>query len=165
MKEYPLSFEMGSLPEAIAAIPFFHDLPTALNAEILMNTTILDCEPGDVIIEEGAMDQTILFLLKGKVVVEKEGTVVGATEREGTMLGELALLRHGQRTATLVAVTHVYCLKMSSDFLERLTPEQSHAYWAALYRFMAGLLARRLEAATLKLARAEQMLAEARKQR
>lgn len=165
MKEYPLNFEMGNLPEAIAAIPFFHDLPSELNQEILMNTTILDCEPRDVIIEEGVTDQTILFLLKGKVLIEKEGTIVGATDREGTMLGELALLRHGQRTATLVAATHVYCLRLSSDFLERLSPAESHAYWAALYRFLAELLARRLESATLKLARAEQMLADARKHR
>lgn len=165
MKEYPLNFKMGDLPQAIAAIPFLQELPSDLNSEILMNTTILDCEPGDAIVQEGAMDQTIFFLLKGKVVIEKEGMEVGTTDREGTILGELALLRHGQRTATLVAANHVYCLKMSSDFLDHLTPEQSNAYWASLYRFLAELLARRLEKATLKLVRAEQMLAEAVKER
>lgn len=78
------------------------------------------------------------------------------------MLGELAVLRHGQRTASLIAATHVYCLKTKSDFLERLSPETEAAYHAVLYRFLAELLARRLDAATLKLARAEQMLAELR---
>lgn len=163
MREYPLGLETSNVPEAIAAIPFFRDLPVDLTEEILMNTTIMDCEPREVIIQEGAKDEAILFLLKGQVLVEKEGTIIGATHEKGTMLGELSLLRKGQRTATLVAATHVYCLKMKSDFLERLSPKETNAYWAALYRFVAELLAQRLEAMTLKLARAEQMLNEIRK--
>ena len=162
MNEYPLNYQGGNMPDSIAAIPFLQNLPADLAQELLSNTTILDCETGDVIIEEGTFGDSMLFLLKGKILIEKEGTLIGATEKEGDMLGELAVLRHGQRTATLIAATHVYCLKTNSDFIDRLSPETESAYYAVLYRFLAELLARRLDEATLKLARAEQMLADAR---
>lgn len=161
MKEYPLNYQSDNLPDSIAAIPFFKNLAPELINEILANTVIVDYDHGEVIVQEGAEEQAMLFLLKGQVRIEKEGTIIGATETEGEMLGELALLRHGQRTATLIAASQVYCLKTDSNFIERLSPEEANAYWAALYKFLAGLLAKRLDEATLKLARAEQMLAVA----
>ena len=100
MKEYPLTYQPENMPNSIASIPFFQNLPADLANEILSNTTILDCEPGEVIIEEGTFDESMFFLLKGKILIEKEGSLIGATDTEGEMFGELALLRDGQRSAS-----------------------------------------------------------------
>jgi CRP/FNR family transcriptional regulator, cyclic AMP receptor protein len=158
MKEYRPDIRPGTIPEPVSQIPFFQALSPSTVRHILDHTTVLDCEPGDHIVEEGDADPSLLFLLKGKVRVVKDGTLIGATWGPGQMLGEIALLTDGIRSATLVAENHVYCLRMKSGFLEELSDVERSAYYASLYCFLAKLLAERLEETSVKLARAEQML-------
>jgi len=158
MKEYRPDIRPGTIPEPVSQIPFFQTLSPSTVRHILDHTTILDCDPGDHIVEEGDADQSLLFLLKGKVRVVKDGTLIGATWGAGAMLGEVALLTDGVRSASLIAENHVYCLRMRSGFLEELTEVERSAYFANLYCFLAKLLAERLDETTAKLAKAEQML-------
>jgi len=158
MKEYRPSIQPGSVPAPVSEIPFFQSLSTGTVQHILDHTTILDCEPGEHIVEEGEQDQSLLFLLKGKVRVVKDGTVIGATWDSGTMLGEIALLKDGVRSATLVAETHVYCLRVEAGFLDDLSDLERNAYYASLYCFLAKLLADRLDETSMKLAKVEQLL-------
>jgi CRP-like cAMP-binding protein len=160
MKEYRLQSSPGEVPQPVADIPFFKNIAPDTLKEIIQHTNILDCEPGDHLVEEGSHDDSLLFLLKGQVCVEKEGTIIAATSGAGEMLGEIALLRDGTRSATLVAESHVYCLKVNQHFLDNLSDTDRNAYYAGMYRFLAELLAQRLDATSQKLARAEQMLAQ-----
>lgn len=165
MKEYPLNYRPGTVPAPIAEVPFFKTLAPETVEQMLANTTILDCEPGDIVIKEGFDEQDLLFLLKGRVRVQKDGSVIGAASESGELFGEIALLKEGQRTATIVAETHVYCLKVKRNFLDGLNAEALNAYYAAMYRFLAELLARRLDTASEKLVSAEKMIAELRGKR
>lgn len=158
MKEYRPDIRPGTIPEPVRQIPFFQALSPSTIHHILEHTTILDCDPGDHLVEEGQHDDSLLFLLKGKVRVVKDGTLIGATWGAGEMLGEIALLTDGVRSATLVAENHVYCLRMKSGFLEELSDVERSAYYASLYCFLAKLLAERLDETSIKLAKAEQML-------
>jgi signal-transduction protein with cAMP-binding, CBS, and nucleotidyltransferase domain len=162
MKEYPLNYRPGTVPTPIAEVPFFKTLEPETVEQMLANTTILDCEPGDIVIEEGCDEQDLLVLLKGRVRVQKDGSVIGAASESGELFGEIALLKEGQRTATIIAETHVYCLKVKRNFLDELNAEALNAYYAAMYRFLAELLARRFDTASEKLASAEKMIAELR---
>jgi CRP-like cAMP-binding protein len=162
MKEYPLDYRPGSVPAPVAQIPFFQTLSTEVVEGMLASTTILDCEPRDVVIEEGAASDDLLFLLKGRIRVQKDGEVIAAASGSGELLGEIALLKDGQRTATIVAETQVYCLRVKQSFLEDLNAEARNAYYAGMYRFLAELLAQRLEATSTKLASVEKMLAQSR---
>ncbi|MFV1995457.1 MAG: Crp/Fnr family transcriptional regulator, partial [Verrucomicrobiales bacterium] len=152
----------GSVPDPIAQIPFFQTLSPGIIEGMLSSITILDCEPGDLVIEEGANDRDLLFLLKGRIRVQKDGSIIAAASGGGDLLGEIALLKEGQRTATIVAETHVYCLKVKQAFLDQLDADDRNAYYAAMYRFLAELLAQRLEATSEKLVSAEHMLTELR---
>ncbi len=163
MKEYPLNYRAGSVPAPVAEIPFFKTLAPEIVEEMLSSITMLDCEPGDVVIAEGEEGRDLLFLLKGKVRVQKDGSVVGAASGSGDLLGEIALLKEGQRTATIVAETHVYCIRVEQAFLDGLEPEVRNAYYAAMYRFLAELLAQRLDVSTQKLVSAEKMIEELKK--
>jgi len=163
MIEYSLNYRPGTVPAPVAEVPFFKTLAPETVEEMLSSTTILDCEPGDVIIEEGADERDLLFLLKGQVRVQKDGSIIGAASGGGELLGEIALLKEGQRTATIVADSHVYCIKVKQDFLDGLNSEARNAYYAAMYRFLAELLAQRLDASSEKLASAEKLIAELRK--
>lgn len=162
MKEYPLNYRPGTVPTPIAEVPFFKTLAPETVEQMLANTTILDCEPGDIVIEEGCDEQDLLVLLKGRVRVQKDGSVIGAASESGELFGEIALLKEGQRTATIIAETHVYCLKVKRNFLDELNAEALNAYYAAMYRFLAELLAQRFDTASEKLASAEKMIAELR---
>jgi CRP-like cAMP-binding protein len=163
MTEYPLNHRPGSVPAPVAEIPFFKTLAPEIIEEMLSSTTVLDCEEGDVIIEDGDEGRDLLFLLKGRVRVQKDGSIIGAASGGGEVLGEIALLKEGQRTATIVAETHVYCIRVKQDFLEGLNSEARNAYYAAMYRFLAEMLAQRLDAATQKLASSEKMVWDLRK--
>lgn len=163
MKEYPLDYRPGSIPSPIEAIPFFQTLSPEIIEGMMASTRILDCEPGDLIIEDGARESDLIFLLKGRVRIQKDGTIIGAASEAGNLLGEISLLKEDhQRTASIVAETQAYCLKVSPDFLDSLSPEARNACYAAVYRFLAELLAERLESTSQKLVRAEQMLSESR---
>jgi CRP-like cAMP-binding protein len=160
MKEYRLQSSTGEVPRPMADIPFFAGVSSETLQEIVRHTNILDCEPGDHLVEEGSHDNSLLFLLKGQVCVEKEGTIIAATSGSGELLGEIALLKDGTRSATLVAESHVYCLKVDQQFLDNLSDTDRTAYYAGMYRFLAELLAKRLDTTSQKLARAEQLLAQ-----
>ena len=163
MKEYPLNYRSGSVPSSVAEIPFFKALAAETVEEMLSSTTILDCEPDDIVIKDGEEGRDLMFLLKGRVRVQKDGSIIGAASGGGEVLGEIALLKEGQRTATIVAETQVYCLKVKQQFLDGLDSEARNAYYAAMYRFLAELLAQRLDAASQKLVSAEKMIADMRK--
>lgn len=160
MTEYPLNHSFGGVPAPVAEIPFFKTLAPDTIEKMLSSITILDCEPGDVVIEEGQYEQDLFFLLKGVVRVEKDGTIIGEVSGSGEVLGEIALLKEGHRTATIVAESQVYCIRVKQDFLDGLDPEARNAYYAAMYRFLAELLARRLDTISEKLMEAEKELDE-----
>ena len=162
MREHKLEHTPGKLPNGLTSIPFFQGMDSETLETIVENTTILDCEPGDRVVEEGEIDRTLFFLLKGSLRVIKDGTTIAAARGGGAMLGELALLNEaGKRSATLVVEqAPCYVLKVDQGFLDGLTLETRNAYYAWLYRFLANLLAERLERTSELLAAAEKRLTE-----
>ena len=70
--------------------------------------------PGDTIIQQGAPDEDIFLLRKGKVDVQttQEGFIVELSTLEpGTIFGEVAEVRSVRRTATVVAKGEVEVLR------------------------------------------------------
>jgi CRP-like cAMP-binding protein len=63
-----------------------------------------DVRPGDVLIREGAHAQDAYFVLDGEADVSIDGRVVGEVQR-GEFVGEMALLSHAPRSATVTART------------------------------------------------------------
>ena len=162
MKEHRLDHQPGKMPPSLKAIPFFQGMDPEILEAIVQNTTILDCEAGDRIAEEGETGHSLFFLLQGSLRVMKDGTSIAAARRAGDMLGELALLNEdGTRFASLVVEsTPCYLLRVDQGFLDGLDPEARNAYYAWLYRFLANLLAQRLERTSEILASTEKRLAE-----
>ncbi|MFV1995877.1 MAG: Crp/Fnr family transcriptional regulator [Verrucomicrobiales bacterium] len=160
MQEYAYTYSTEEPPDSVKQIPFFQAVSSEALSELLKHTTILDCEPGDRVTSEGEQDNSLLFLLKGKVRVLVDGTSVASAWESGDMLGELSLLNHTGRTATVTAQDHVYCLKVDPKFVDDLPAEEAIAFHAAMYRFIARLLAERLTKTSDKLAIAEKRLAE-----
>ena len=112
--------------ELLRKVPFFHDTPQdefGRVAALLKRRMIPD---GDAIIEQGEMGESLYLIARGVVrVTVADGSEGGDGERAlatlmaGDFFGEMALLHHEPRTATVRAVTPcaVYELKRG-DFDE-----------------------------------------------
>ena len=161
MKEFAFIHEHGAVPDALRSVPFLGSFNDDQLDDVLDSSSYLSCEPGDVIIEEGAIDSRIYILLSGSLDVCKGGKVLTTIGRAGEVFGELAVVNEDRRSASVVAHTKVVCLAVDQKFLQDIKPRDEHpAFYAALYEFIARVTAGRLELTSRKLATAEKELRE-----
>ena len=100
---------------------------------------------GETIIEEGAESAEAFVLLHGRAHAFADGTEVGSIE-ENEVFGEMGLLTHSPRTATVIAATDCLVQRIAPGELERLIRGRPH-----LAAEMLATLARRLTAANRKM--------------
>lgn len=155
MREIPYNHESGNVPPTLAKIPFLSKLDATLLDDVLANSTVLECEPGDVIIREGDLSDFFVILLRGAVDISKAGETVAGLDGSGQMIGELALLNDEARSATVTARSAAFCLRVDAAFINRLSDADRNAFFAILYQFVAGILADRLAECTGRLAKTE----------
>lgn len=113
--------------------------------------------PSECIIEEGATDRSIFFILRGSADVWikpiGQDRLRVASFSAGMALGELALLDASPRSATVLAHTQVDCVVLSEtdfEFLEREHPRIG----MGILRNLALVLARRLRKANTEISAA-----------
>ncbi len=95
-----------STDECLAQVPLFKDLSKKHLQRIASLATRLDLPAGRELTTEGAIGHEFLVVLDGEVDVLIGGKVI-ATRGPGEFFGEISLLNHQPRTATVVAKTPV----------------------------------------------------------
>jgi hypothetical protein len=80
-------------------------------------------KPGDTLVEQGERGEELFLLLDGVLEVERDGDVV-AEVSPGAILGELALVESGVRTATLRATTPAKVISVEPGNVDREALEQ-----------------------------------------
>jgi CRP/FNR family cyclic AMP-dependent transcriptional regulator len=95
-----------STDELLAQVPLFKDLSKKHLERIARLTTRLDLPAGKELTKEGEFGHEFLIVLNGQVEV-RHGDKVIAERGAGEYFGEIALLDHRPRTATVVAKTPV----------------------------------------------------------
>ncbi|HYF37678.1 MAG TPA: cyclic nucleotide-binding domain-containing protein, partial [Prosthecobacter sp.] len=119
----------------------------------------LQCDSGDIIIKEGTIDTRIYILLSGTLEVCVGGKSVATITRVGEVFGELALVNRDKRAASVIASSRALCLAVDQKFLQDLHPrEEDPAFHAALFEFVARLVAKKLDATSRRLAEVEREL-------
>ena len=159
MREIRYHHESGKVPPSLEEVPLLHSLGDATMDRLLSQAVILECERGDTLIEEGDDSKFFCVLLKGAVDIIKEGEKVNRIHDSGEIIGEMALATENPRSASVVAATHVYCLKIEPDFLEKLGETERAGFFAKLYQFVAKLLGERLEESSKRIAQLEEQIA------
>ena len=144
MREIPYNHEAGKLPPSLAKLDFFHRIDSGGLDEILFNSSLVEFDPGDLIIAQGDDADGLFVLLKGVVQVTIDGKPITMLDNAGELLGELAVLNKAARTATVQALGKSFCLKIDADFLNKLTLEDQGAFYLVLYRFLVEVLSERL---------------------
>jgi CRP-like cAMP-binding protein len=103
-----------SATAGLRQLPIFASLPKrtlAIASSLLTPVTFAD---GDVLCEEGHRGREAFILVSGSAVVSR-GDEVLATVGPGDVVGELALLGNGRRTASVTAIEPVQAYVMSSQ--------------------------------------------------
>lgn len=159
MKEFAYIHDESQNPSPLKAVPALASFTDDQLDDVLNSSSLLQCEPGDHIIQEGSIDSRIYVLLSGELEVKVGGKKVAAITRIGEVFGELALVNQDKRLASVIASTKAVCLAVDQKFLQDIHPrEQDPDFHAALYEFVARLVVRKLEATSKRLAEVEKEL-------
>ncbi|MDX1400661.1 MAG: cation:proton antiporter, partial [Kiloniellales bacterium] len=121
----PMRLELGfKVREMIEKVPLFRGLKPDhvfwLAKRLKPQITL----PGEMVVKKGTIGKSMYFVTAGRLeVVLREGAI---SLGPGDVFGELALLRHGRRTADVRAIDCCHLMSLAkSDFrkLLRLSPE------------------------------------------
>ena len=91
-------------------------------------------EKGEILTKQGDPGKEAFIILSGKATVKRSGKKV-ATISTGSVVGELSLLDHGPRTATVTCDTECQVLVISRGNVLRVidkVPALTHKLFAAL---------------------------------
>lgn len=161
MREFAYIHEEGAVPKGLKGIPFLAHFERAHLDDILYSSSILECEPGDAVIEEGGTGSRIYILTSGEVEISKKGERLAVLNTVGDIFGELAALGDEMRSATVRAIKPTLLLAVDQKFLQDIKPKHEHpAFYAAFYEFLGRLTAQRLRATSDLLSRMEARVAD-----
>jgi CRP/FNR family transcriptional regulator, cyclic AMP receptor protein len=86
----------------IATVPLFAELPDADVDRLAEAATEIELEAGAPLTSEGEFGHALYIVESGTADVQRDGEVVGSVG-PGDVVGEIAVLSSGRRTATVVA--------------------------------------------------------------
>lgn len=89
---------------ALAAVPLFTGCSRRELSQIVKAGTEIERPAGSVIADQGQMGREAYIILEGTVDVRRGGKLITSLGK-GDVVGELSLLDHGPRTASVVCAT------------------------------------------------------------
>jgi CRP-like cAMP-binding protein len=95
---------MNPTLERLERLPLFDGLDPRELAAVASRTTTVHARRGDVLLRKGAIGRQMLVIAEGTAHVIRGHEVV-ATLGPGDVAGEIAVIDHGRRSATVVAHT------------------------------------------------------------
>ena len=126
-------------------IPSLRKFETKNLGKLLRLSKIREYEDGECIIKEGDVDSWLYFLLSGKIRVIKEGVQLLTVDKRGEIFGEMRIISDSERTASIYAVGHTFCLAVDTQARERLaSQEEIDRFLLLLYRVFAEFIVMRL---------------------
>jgi CRP-like cAMP-binding protein len=120
--------------ELLPALPIFQGLPDSELDALAEAVWTIELERGEPLANEGEFGHTLFFVEQGTADVLRDGNV-HAIVGPGDVVGEIAVLASGRRTASVVATSPMRLLalfKRDVWGLERKAPEASKRLQAVL---------------------------------
>lgn len=109
---------------------------------------LIEYQPGETIIYEGAQDTWIYFLLSGEVTIFKNGKKVHTLKRSGEILGEMGIIDGSPRSATIKAKEKSLLLGVDGTLVNQKHQANELAFGYTIFRLFAEILAQRLRLTT-----------------
>jgi len=152
MKETRFGLTSADIVEQMRNIPAMSALGDRLIIEVVRMSRLRSYAADEVIIEEGASDAWLYFLVLGELLVVHQGVAVTTFKNFGEMFGEMALVDHSPRSATVKAVGPAVCLALDASHFDSLEPADKAALKSALNEIICANLAARLREMDKRLA-------------
>lgn len=97
---------------ALSTVPLFSDCSKRELGHVVKVSSTIEVDAGTIIADQGQMGAEAFIILEGEVSVRRGGRKI-ATLGSGDVVGELSLLDHGPRTASVVCQTDAKLLVLS----------------------------------------------------
>ncbi len=123
---------------ALHRVPLFADVPGRVLAALAMRATEVEVATGDVLIEQGAVEDHLYAVVSGRFVA-RDGERTLRELGPGSTVGELAALAPEPRSASVTALEDGLLLRIDKVLLDELLadrPELSRAVIASLVRML-----------------------------
>jgi CRP/FNR family cyclic AMP-dependent transcriptional regulator len=108
---------------ALAGVPLFADLPKRHLQRLAREADELTFAPGEQIVREGSLGETVFVVMEGRAKVTRNGRRVGEV-LPGDFFGELSAIDGGPRTASITAVTPVRVVRLFRRTLRKLLEDE-----------------------------------------
>jgi flavin reductase (DIM6/NTAB) family NADH-FMN oxidoreductase RutF len=131
----PLLFHGGGYGRVVGNPRVFSALPKGLLEPILAAGVERRYEDGEALMRAGEPGESMMLVVEGTALVERGGRSVPVAH--GELVGEIAVLDGGPRTATVTAEGPVRCIEISRDQLMRVLEADPRAA-TALIAVLAG---------------------------
>jgi CRP-like cAMP-binding protein len=128
---------MGDLTAVVRAIPLFADLDEPTARAISTCAREIEVPAGHVLMREGERGDAFYAIVDGTVRIERGDQPV-RTMTSGGVLGEMALLETGTRSATATCETRCRLLVIDADEFDRML-----LGFPAVYRRIRATISRR----------------------
>lgn len=110
---------------------FLHALPASDRRDLLAEGAPRGYEPGEIMIRERDTSAYVLALLSGWAVVsvttERGARLILALRGAGEVVGDLAAVDRGPRSATVTALSRIEAVAISGDRFRRFLAARPHA--------------------------------------
>jgi flavin reductase (DIM6/NTAB) family NADH-FMN oxidoreductase RutF len=126
----PLLFHGGGYGRVIGNPRVFSELPPELLQPILDAGVEREIEEGEAIMRAGEAGDAMVLVVEGTATIERGGRKVPVAP--GELVGEIAVLDGGPRTATVVAESRVRALEIGRDDLLRVLEADPRAATALI---------------------------------
>lgn len=114
---------MADLDLLSQGLPEFKSVSNETRREILPSLVVMDISAGDVLLRQGETDRDAYFVLKGRVVVEREEggrCRITRSSGPGDQFGEVSALAGTPRSATAIAEEESCVLRLPAEVLRLL---------------------------------------------
>jgi len=106
--------------DVLRTLTFFHEFSHAEIWEVLRASDWHEYKDGEDIVREGEIDDRFYIIVTGKVVVQANGSSLGALSN-GDCFGETSYVRGAKRQASIQADGAVTILRVSSTLMEQVS--------------------------------------------
>ncbi len=149
--------------QKLMTIPALKNFETRSLGKLLRLSKVRQYEDGERVIQEGALDPWLYFLLSGKIRISKENLDIGTIDRQGEIFGEMRIIDSLSRSASVYAVGKTICLAVDTSAKDRLSAEDSIDerldFLLLLYRIFAEYMSIRLRLTNDELIKAKKRIA------
>src|SRR5438270_13477985 len=110
---------MGMDPSRLTAIPLFSELSDEEARRLAAYATETSVAEGQILMKEGDYSTELIGIQDGTARVERDGKEI-ATLGKGDLIGEMGLLRHEPRNASVIATSPMLVFKLTHWEVRRM---------------------------------------------